>query len=86
MRPSTEGPKGAKTDRKSDGGHPRFSDSSPHLQGPTAPLPLRSRGLVFHVTPASLDRLADFELQLGHVAAAERLAHRAAEMRREVSP
>ena len=31
--------------------------------------------------PAFLDRLADAELQLGHVAAAERLAHLAAEIR-----
>lgn len=30
---------------------------------------------------AMLDRLADAELQHGHVQAAERLAHRAAEMR-----
>ena len=28
-----------------------------------------------------LDQLADFELQLGHHGAAERLAHRAAELR-----
>lgn len=33
------------------------------------------------ITPALLDRLADFELQLGHAKAAERLAHRAAAMR-----
>jgi hypothetical protein len=31
--------------------------------------------------PAWLDRLADAELQLGHVAQAERLAARAAELR-----
>ena len=33
------------------------------------------------ITPALLDRLADFELQLGHGKAAEHLARRAAAMR-----
>jgi hypothetical protein len=32
-----------------------------------------------------LDRLADIELQFGHHVAAERLAHRAVELRTEVS-
>ncbi len=33
------------------------------------------------IRAAMLDRLADAELQHGHIQAAERLAHRAAEMR-----
>jgi hypothetical protein len=37
------------------------------------------------VTAPFLDRLADIELQQGHVARAEYLAHRAAELR-EVTP
>ncbi len=35
----------------------------------------------FVFSPAYLDRLADAELQHGHIVAAKRLAHKAAEMR-----
>lgn len=69
-----------------DGGTAIFSDPARGFQGPTAPLPLRSRGLVLIDTdPAGLDRLADHALQFGRHAEAERLAFLAAELRLEVA-
>ena len=52
--------------------------SSPIKQPPNV-RPVTSAHLV--LSPAYLDRLADAELQHGHIVAAEQLARRAAELR-----
>lgn len=95
MRHRAGGHDGAGSVQQIVGGHPQSTDLPSLLQAQPVPLPLRSRGpaQIHHHSCASplsfacqLDRMADFALHLGRHAEAERLAHRAAEMRQAVAP
>lgn len=88
MHPPAGRQEGARSVRKSVDGNDKFSESAGAFQAKSASPPSRSRGRVLVTLshdPASLDRIADAELAVGRVAEAERLSHRAAEMRAEVA-
>lgn len=81
MRPAAGGRQGAGSIAKIVGGHGISNESHRVLQARNAPWPHRPALIRFTSTAAGLDRLADHALHLGRHAEAERLAHRAAEMR-----